>query len=166
MRVGCQDADRLSTEGWDFEMTAEENVRLWLAHLAAEFNHRNVEESLATMTEDASVCHVPTGSGGTGKNTLRRYYRDEFIPSIPEDWTHTLTNRVATDLSVAEEARLRFHHTKQMDWFLPGIPPTAKLIEVDIVVFIDFRDGLMAAERIYWDQASALRQIGERVSEK
>lgn len=141
-------------------MTAEENVRLWLAHLAGEFSHHNVEESLATMLEDASVCHVPTGSGGRGKQVLRGYYRDEFIPSIPEDWTLTLSNRLATDQGIAEEAQLRFHHNKQMDWFLPGIPPTGKLIEVDIVVFIDFREGLMAAERIYWDQASVFRQIG------
>ncbi len=141
-------------------MAEEENVRLWLAHLAGEFSSRNVEESLATMTEDASVYHVPTGSGGTGKNVLRRYYRDEFIPSIPEDWTLTLRNRLATEHHIAEEAQLRFHHTKQMDWFLPGVPPTGKLIEIDIVVFIDFRDGLMAAERIYWDQAFVLRQIG------
>ena len=144
-------------------MTAEENVRLWLAHLAGEFIHHDVEESLATMVEDATVCHVPTGSGGTGKNALRRYYRDEFIPSIPEDWTHTMTNRLATDRGIAEEARTRFHHTKQMDWFLPGIRPSGKLIEIDIVVFIDFRDGLMAAERIYWDQAAVLKQIGEKI---
>ena len=39
-----------------------------------------------------------------------------------------------------------------MESFLPGIPPTGKLIEVDIVVFIEFRDGLMSSERIYWDQ--------------
>jgi len=112
------------------------------------------------MTEDATVCHVPTGSGGSGKSELRRYYRDEFIPSIPEDWTHTLTSRLATAQGIAEEARLHFHHTKQMDWFLPGIAATGKLIETEIVVFIDFRDGLMAAERIYWDQASVLTQIG------
>jgi hypothetical protein len=105
-------------------MTPEDNVRLWLAHLTGEFTNRNEEESLATMVEDASVCHVPTDSGGVGKTVLRRYYRDEFIPSIPEDWNLTLTNRVATDNCIAEEARLRFHHTKQMDWFLPGIPAT------------------------------------------
>jgi carboxymethylenebutenolidase len=140
-------------------MTTEENVRLWIAHLAGEFTDRDVEKALATMVEDASVCHLPTGSGGTGKSVLRRYYREMFIPSIPEDWTHTLTNRLATEAGIAEEAHLRFHHTKQMDWFLPGIPPTGKLIEVDIVVVIDFRDGLMAAERIYWDQAEVLRQI-------
>jgi carboxymethylenebutenolidase len=141
-------------------MSAEQNIALWLAHLAGEFSHHDVEESLATMVEDASVWHVPTGSGGVGKEVLRRYYRDEFIPSIPEDWTLTLRNRVAAEHAIAEEARLRFHHTRQMDWFLPGIPPTGKLIETDIIVFIDFRDGLMAAERIYWDEASVLRQIG------
>jgi carboxymethylenebutenolidase len=100
----------------------------------------------------APVARAKTCCGG--------YYRDEFIPSIPEDWTLTLRNRVATEHEIAEEAHLRFHHTKQMDWFLPGIPPTGKLIEADIVVFIDFRDGLMAAERIYWDQAAVYRQIG------
>ena|SRR5215469_14561665 len=141
-------------------MSVEENVRLWLAHLTGEFKSHDVEQSLATMVDDASVCHVPTGSGGTGKRVLRRYYRDEFIPSIPDDWTHTLTNRLVTETGIAEEARLRFHHTKRMDWFLPDVPPTSKLIEIDIVVFIEFRDGLMAAERIYWDQASVLRQIG------
>ena len=141
-------------------MSAEGNIALWLAHLAGEFSHHEVEESLATMVEDASVCHVPTGSGGIGKEMLRGYYRYEFIPSIPEDWTLTLRNRLATEEGIAEEARLHFHHSKRMDWFLPGIPPTGKLVEIDIVVFIDFRDGLMAAERIYWDQASVLRQIG------
>jgi carboxymethylenebutenolidase len=143
-------------------MTPDENVRLWLAHLAGEFSHRNVEESLVTMVEDASVCHLPTGSGGVGKAVLRSYYRDEFIPSIPEDWTHTLKNRVVTEHGIAEEAHISFHHSKQMDWFLPGVPPTGKPIEVDFLIFIDFRDGLMSAERIYWDGAAVLKQI-ERV---
>ncbi len=141
-------------------MTPNDNLRLWQAHLAGEFTNRNEEESLATMTEDASVIHVPTGSGGKGKTELRGFYRDEFIPSIPTDWNITTTNRVATETCIAEEDKPRFHHTRQMDWFLPGIAPTGKLIEVDIVVFIEFRDGLMFSERIYWDQASVLRQIG------
>jgi carboxymethylenebutenolidase len=29
-----------------------------------------------------------------------------------------------------------------------------------MVIVIDFRDGKMAAERIYWDQAAVLRQVG------
>ena len=140
-------------------MSGEHNLRLWDEHIRAEFVTKNVHDALATMVEDASVLHMPTGSGGSGKSVLRRYYRDEFIPSIPEDWTLTLTNRLATDHAIAEEAHLHFHHTRQMDWFLPGIAPTGKLIETEIVVFVDFRDGLMAAERIYWDQASVLKQL-------
>jgi hypothetical protein len=28
------------------------------------------------------------------------------------------------------------------------------------VIFVEFRDGKMAAERIYWDHAAVLRQVG------
>ncbi|MDG2384690.1 MAG: hypothetical protein P8N76_23680 [Pirellulaceae bacterium] len=42
-----------------------------------------------------------------------------------------------------------------MDWFLPGIPPTNKLVEITKVVVVEF-----AGERIHWDQASVLVQIG------
>jgi carboxymethylenebutenolidase len=31
---------------------------------------------------------------------------------------------------------------------------------VDLVIVVQFRDGKMAAERIYWDHATVLRQIG------
>jgi len=139
---------------------AQENVRLWEEHLNGEFVTKNENLSLATMVEDASVLTMPTRWGGKGKEALRPLYRDEFIPSIPPEWEHTLTNRVATDNCVVEEATVRFHHTQQMDWFLPGVPPTDKWITVELVIVVDFRDGKMAAERIYWDQAAVLRQIG------
>lgn len=141
-------------------MAAEDNLRLWVRHLEAEFTTHSEDDSVATMVEDASVNHVPTGVGGVGKENLRRFYREEFIPSIPEDWNITLLNRVMSDNAIAEESRLRFHHTRRMDWFLPGVEPTGKPIEVDLAIFVDFRDGLMTSERIYWDMAAALRQIG------
>lgn len=141
-------------------MTAEENLALWDEHIRGEFAEQDVDLSLSTMVEDASVLTVPTGWGGVGKEALRPLYRDEFIPSIPPSWTHTTTHRIATDNCVVEEAHIRLEHTQQMDWFLPGIPATGKTIEFDIVLIVDFRDGKMAAERIYWDQATVLRQIG------
>jgi carboxymethylenebutenolidase len=141
-------------------MSAQDNVRLWEEHLNGEFVTKNENISLATMVEDASVITIPTRWGGKGKEQLRPLYRDEFIPSIPSEWEHTLINRVATDNCIVEEAIMRFRHTKQMDWFLPGVPPTGKPIEIEFVIVVEFRDGKMAAERIYWDQASVLRQIG------
>ncbi len=141
-------------------MSAQDNVRLWEQHLRGEFADKNEDLSLATMVEDASVMHVPTQSGGRGKAELKPYYRDVFIPSLPDELEHTVTNRVVTDDYLVEEARIRFVHTKRMDWFLPGVPPTGKPIEVDLVIVVEFRDGKMAAERIYWDHATVLRQVG------
>ena len=141
-------------------MSTQENLQLWEQHIIGEFVNKDVDLSLSTMVEDASVMHMPTRSGGKGKTELRSYYRDMFIPSIPSEWQHTVTNRVVTDDTIVEEATVRLVHTKQMDWFLPGVPPTGKPIEVELVIVIQFRDGKMAAERIYWDQAAVLRQIG------
>ena len=141
-------------------MSVQEHVKLWEEHVVGEFVEKDVDLSLSTMVEDASVMHMPTRSGGKGKTELRIYYRDMFIPSIPDEWEHTMTNRVVTDECIVEEARVRMVHSKQMDWFLPGVPPTGKSIEVELVIVIEFRDGKMSAERIYWDHAAVLRQIG------
>jgi carboxymethylenebutenolidase len=142
-------------------MSAQDNLKLWQQHIDGEFISKDEDLSLSTMVEDASVMHMPTRSGGKGKAELKPYYRDMFIPSVPSEWEHTVTNRVMTDNTIVEEAKVRFVHDKQMDWFLPGIPPTNKPIEVELVIVIEFRDGKMAAERIYWDQAAVLRQIGK-----
>lgn len=142
-------------------MSAQENLKLWETHIKGEFMTKDTALSLSTMVEDASVITVPTGWGGKGKDILRPLYRDEFIPSIPPSWTHTTKNVVVTDDYLVEEAHIQLVHTQQMDWFLPGTPPTNKPIEFDIVLIVQFRDGKMAAERIYWDQASVLRQIGK-----
>lgn len=142
-------------------MSVQDNIQLWEQHIAGEFIEKNEDLSLATMVEDASVVHMPTRSGGKGKAELKPYYRDMFIPSIPTEWQHTVTHRVVTDDTLVEEATVHFRHTKQMDWFLPGVPPTGKPIEIELVIVVQFRDGKMAAERIYWDQAAVLRQIGK-----
>lgn len=142
-------------------MAAEELVKLWEAHVIGEFVEKDEELSLSTMVDDASVMHMPTRSGGKGKDELRAYYRDMFIPSIPAEWEHTMTNRVVTENCIVEEATIRMVHSKQMDWFLPGIAPTGKTVTAELVIIIEFREGKMSAERIYWDQAAVLRQIGK-----
>ena len=53
-----------------------------------------------------------------------------------------------------------FTHTQTMDWMLPGIPPTGRRVEIPLVAIIGFREDKVAYERIYWDQASVLVQLG------
>ena len=47
-----------------------------------------------------------------------------------------------------------------LDWMLPGLAPTGKRVEVPLVAIVQFRDGKLAHEHIYWDQASVLVQLG------
>ncbi|MBI4552464.1 MAG: ester cyclase [Candidatus Latescibacteria bacterium] len=139
---------------------AEANLRLWADHLKGEFVDHDANATMDTMVDDCYVMHMPTGIGGKGKDGLRAFYRDDFIPSIPPDWTHELLNRVVTDNYIVEEAMLKLTHTRRMNWLLPGVPPTGKRIEFRAVIFVEFRDGKIANERIYWDQADVLRQAG------
>jgi carboxymethylenebutenolidase len=43
---------------------------------------------------------------------------------------------------------------------LPGVAPTGHRVEVPLVAIVHFREGKLAHEHIYWDQASVLVQIG------
>ncbi len=141
-------------------MTPRELEKLWDEHLAGEFTTKDVEATLATMVDDASVDHVPVHTGGRGKDALRAFYRDNFIPSWPDDLEQTATNRVVGDGQIVDEIRIRFTHDRPMEWFLPGVPPSHKPVDIDMIVVVQFRDGKIACERIYWDQATVLRQVG------
>lgn len=141
-------------------MTHQEMEQVWADHLAAEFTTRDVQAALATMVEDASVDHVPVHTGGLGKGELLPFYRDNFIPSWPEDLKMELMNRVIGEDQLADEIRLAFTHSRRMDWFIPGVEATHKPITIDMVVIVQFRGGKIARERIYWDQATVWRQLG------
>ena len=128
--------------------------------LRGEFMVKDEDLSLSTMVEDASVLTVPTGWGGKGKTELRPLYRDEFIPSIPPSWTHTTTNQVVTDDYIVEEATSSSSILSR--WIGSARhSPTNKLSSLTLVLIVQFRAGKMSAERIYWDQATVLRQIGQ-----
>src|SRR5437773_12471377 len=100
-------------------LSPQQLEHLWADHLKGEFVTKDVEATLATMVDDAYVNHMPVNTGGRGKEQLRAFYRDVFIPSWPDDLKMTLTNRVLGDSHLVEELHLTFTHEKQMDWFLP-----------------------------------------------
>ncbi len=43
---------------------------------------------------------------------------------------------------------------------LPGVPPTGRRVEVPLVVVVQLGGDEIVSERIYWDQASVLVQLG------
>jgi len=72
----------------------------------------------------------------------------------------TPVSRTIGEDQIVNEMVFKFTHTIQMDWILPGISPTGKRVEVPLVAIVRVRDGKLAHEHIYWDQASVLVQIG------
>ncbi|HXC28800.1 MAG TPA: nuclear transport factor 2 family protein [Stellaceae bacterium] len=135
-------------------------VSLWEEHIRHEFDTKNTDETLATMVPDAYVDHVPVLTGGRGHDELRRFYSTHFIPKMPPDMTMTPVSRTIGADQLVDEMVISFTHTIEMDWMLPGIAPTGRRVEVALVVIVRFRDGKLAHEHIYWDQASVLAQLG------
>ena len=141
-------------------LSPQQLERLWQVHLKGEFEAKDVEATLATMVEDAYVNHMPVNTGGRGKDALRAFYRDDFIPSWPEDLQMTPLNRVVAEGQLVDELHLTFTHSKAMPWLLPNVSATQRKIAMDVVVVVQFRGDKLACERIYWDHAAVLRQAG------
>src|SRR5436305_13544246 len=139
---------------------ASEVERLWEEHIRHEFSTRSTEDTLRTMVEDAYVDHVPVLTGGSGQAELRQFYSTHFIPKMPPDMEMTPVSRTIGTDQLVDEMVIKFTHTIEMDWMLPGIPPTGRRVEVPLVVIVRFRDRKLAHEHICWDQASVLVQLG------
>jgi carboxymethylenebutenolidase len=140
---------------------AQESLQaVWEEHLQYEFGTHSIEDALATMVEDAYVNHIPVMTGGVGKPALREFYSKYFIPQIPPDLELVPISRTIGTDQLVDEMVAKFTHTIQMDWMLPGVAPTGKRVEVPVVAIVQFRDGKLAHEHIYWDQASVLVQLG------
>jgi carboxymethylenebutenolidase len=141
-------------------MDQAEMIAKWDEHIAYEFSSRDVSSTIATMVEDAYVNHVPVMTGGYGREALRRFYAQDFISMMPADTSIKLISRTLGEDQLVDEMIFSFTHTEEMPWMLPGVPPTYRHVDVPLVVVVGFREGKLAHERIYWDQASVLKQIG------
>ena len=133
---------------------------LWEAHCRYEFETRDVDATMATMVAEPYVNHIPTMAGGVGYEQLKRFYKFHFIGGNPPDTTLSPISRTVGRDSLVDEMLFRFTHTSRIDWMLPGIAPTGRTVEVALVAIVQFRDGKLAHEHIYWDQASVLVQVG------
>jgi carboxymethylenebutenolidase len=135
-------------------------VEIWERHMAAEFKTKSIDATMATMTSDPFVNHVPVMTGGVGYNEVRHFYSTYFIPCHPPDTEVVPVTRTVGKDRIVDELIHKFTHTIEMPWMLAGVRPTGKRVEIAVIVVVQFKDGKIAGEHIYWDQASVLAQIG------
>lgn len=135
-------------------------IDVWEAHTAAEIEQKDADAAIATMTDHPVLIHVPVNTGATGKNELRKFYKEIFIPQMPPDFSMQLLSRSVGQNRLIDEFVLRFTHTIRMDWFAPGIDATGRRLVVPHVAVISYENGKISSEHIYWDQATVLTQMG------
>jgi len=116
--------------------------------------------STFTSHKEPHVTHIPTLTGGIGAAELERFYSQFFMPNNPPSMHLTLISRTIGADRVVDEMHVRFKHTQEVPWILPGVPATNKWVEVLVVSIVTVRGGKLYHEHVYWDQASVLVQTG------
>lgn len=141
-------------EGPHFDLEA-----VWEEHTRYEFAERAVEKTMGTMVQEPYVNHVPTITGGIGRERLTHFYRNHFVHSNPPDTNLELVSRTVGIDRVIDEFVFSCTHDRVIDWLIPGVPPTGKKLEVPFTCVINIRGDRLFHEHISWDQATLLRQI-------
>ncbi len=129
-------------------------------HVRDEFELHDASVTMATMTDNPHLYHIPTMAGGNGRDAVYCFYRDHFVTKWPADTSATRVSRTVGEDRLVDEMVMHFTHDIVMDTLLPGVAPTGKRVSLPVVVVAKFEGGKLAHEHIYWDQASLLVQIG------
>lgn len=133
---------------------------MWAEHCRCEFELRDVDATIDTMSDDPHLINVPTGHGGRGRSGMRRFYTDEFIGTLPADVRVESLGLAVGTTRVTEEVVMTFTHDRVMPWILDGIEPTGRTVRIPQLAVVGFRDDKVDYEHIWWDQASVLVQVG------
>lgn len=144
--------------------TAHDLSAIFDRHVADEFVAKDVAATMATMTAAPFVNHVPTMMGGVGADGVADFYAKHFIGHWPADTAIIPVCRTVGADRVVDEMIMSFTHDIPMPTFLPGVAPTGRAVLLPVVVVMGFEPDSdapkVAYERIYWDQASLLVQVG------
>lgn len=90
--------------------------KIWDEHTYYEFGDRSVEKTMATMVDEPYVNHIPTMTGGVGRERLTTFYRHHFIFSNPDDTALELVSRTVGVDRIVDEFIFTLTHTAKVDW--------------------------------------------------
>ncbi|SPJ73508.1 related to dienelactone hydrolase and related enzymes [Fusarium torulosum] len=132
---------------------------IWEEHTHYEFADRSVEHTMSTMVQEPYVNHIPTLTGGIGREKLSDFYRHNFIFNNSADSELDLISRTVGIDRVVDEFIFKFTHDQEVPWMLPGVPPTNIKAEVPFTAVVNIRGDRLYHEHISWDQGTLLRQL-------
>ncbi|KAF2123388.1 dienelactone hydrolase [Dothidotthia symphoricarpi CBS 119687] len=149
-------------KGFNEDVDLEPVVRsFWEAKYEDDLPERGSMSVVKNMTQNSPhVTILPTLEGGVGRKNLQEFYREFFIPSLVEDFKIRLVSRTIGVDRVVDEMVVSFTHSDEIDWILPGVPPTDKYVEIPVVSIVAIKGGKLVSEHMYYDAASVLMQVG------
>ncbi len=129
-------------------------------HVKAELDG-DLDTTMATMSDNPHLHNVASMMGGVGRQGVRDFYRNHLVGKFfPPDVKMINVSRTIGTNQIVDEVVISFTHTREIDWMLPGVPPTGKKVEIALAVIVGIKAGKITHEHIYWDQASVLVQVG------
>ena len=130
----------------------ERRERLVREHMESE-NRHEFDVTMATFQHPRYEI-VPTGEVHDGEEAVAAYFA-ESRAAFPDQRNETIGLHHADD-AVIVEFWLRGTHEGE----LRGIPPTGRAFEVRSVAFFLFDEDRLVGERVYFDTATSLGQLG------
>jgi steroid delta-isomerase-like uncharacterized protein len=123
------------------------------AHVEAEAVKHDVAAALATFHHPRY--EVPaTGVIADGSEAVEALL-NRFLGAFPDLWLRILALYHADDAVIVE---CKFGGTHRGTW--GGIAPTGKTMEVQSALIFVFDDDRLMCEKLYFDRATILRQLG------
>jgi len=130
----------------------ERREAIVIEHMESE-NHHDYETTMGTFGHPRYEI-IPTGDVWDGDEEVRRYFGDTRT-AFP-DQRNELIELHHADAGVIVEFWLRGTHEGP----LRGIPPTGKSFECRCTAFFLFEEDSLVCERVYFDAATILGQLG------
>jgi steroid delta-isomerase-like uncharacterized protein len=140
----------------DYAFMASISARLALVeqHVRME-NEHNLDGVLDTFGDTAQYDDEPWNEHYKGRTGVRAFY-EQLMKALP-DLAIDVQRRHVTDETILLEVIIRGTHLGA--W--RGLPPTARRVEIPLCGVYTFDAGdRLAGERIYYDRATVLRQLG------
>ncbi|MBI3678726.1 MAG: ester cyclase [Proteobacteria bacterium] len=134
-------------------MTRNEIMRIYRDHVAAELAHDSAKAA-STYLADGYYRHMPTGLHFKGRDQVALQYAASYV-NFP-DQTFDIEDEIVEGHMLVHWAVL---HGTVKGPFL-GLPPTGKRIALPFVARIEFRDGAMLGETLWYDMLTLCEQAG------
>jgi steroid delta-isomerase-like uncharacterized protein len=129
-------------------------IRIVEEHLRCE-NAHDLTGIMATFSGEARYDDGPWNEQRVGRASVEDYYRDLMV-ALP-DLKIEVQNRLVTDDAVVLEVMIS--GTQSGMW--RGLPATGRPVRFPLCAIYGFaEDDKLASERIYYDRAGVLRQVG------